>query len=152
MFPAYLRDAGYYTTNKSKTDYNATPGKGVWDASSKKADWRNRKDGQPFFHKVTFAQSHEGSLHFSQQQMENQKTRTDPATVALPPYHPDTPTFRYTHARYRDNIRTIDGLVGKVLADKYADLYTAGWRPTEEEVARDTRHLLGGSFEEFLKK
>ena len=117
MFPAYLRDAGYYTTNNSKEDYNAIKGKDVWDESSRKASWRNRGDGQPFFHKVSYGQSHESSLHFSQQQMDSQTTKTDPASIALPPYHPDTPTFRYTHARYRDNIRTIDGLVGKVLAE-----------------------------------
>ena len=29
MFPAYLRDAGYYTTNNSKKDYNAVEGSGV---------------------------------------------------------------------------------------------------------------------------
>ncbi|MGI9239744.1 MAG: sulfatase family protein, partial [Verrucomicrobiales bacterium] len=115
MFPAYLRDAGYFTTNNSKTDYNATPGKDVWDESSKKAQWSARGNGQPFFHKVTFGQSHEGSLHFSAQQMAAQPTTTDPAAIPLPPYHPDTPTFRYTHARYRDHIRTIDGLVGNVL-------------------------------------
>ena len=121
MFPAYLREAGYYTTNRSKTDYNATPGKGVWDSSSKNAHWRNRKAGQPFFHKASYGQSHESSLHFNQQSMENQKTKTNPETVAIPPYHPDTPTFRYTHARYRDNIRTIDEIVGKVIAELEAD-------------------------------
>lgn len=121
MFPAYLRDAGYYTTNNAKTDYNATPGKEVWDESSNKAHWSHRADDQPFFHQVTYGQSHEGSLHFSAEQMANQKTQTDPAGIALPPYHPDTPTFRYTHARYRDNIRTIDTLVGKVLAQLEAD-------------------------------
>ena len=40
MFPAYLRDAGYYTTNNSKEDYNATKSKDVWDDSSKNASWR----------------------------------------------------------------------------------------------------------------
>ncbi|MCH5374759.1 MAG: sulfatase-like hydrolase/transferase, partial [Planctomycetes bacterium] len=49
MFPAYLRDAGYYTTNNSKKDYNAVEGDGVWDESSNKASWRNRPDkSQPF--------------------------------------------------------------------------------------------------------
>jgi len=115
MFPAYLREAGYYTTNNSKKDYNAIEGKGVWDDSSKKAHWRNRKSGQPFFHKVSYANSHEGGLHFSKQQMESQKTYTDPASIPLPPYHPDTPTFRYTHARYHDNIKKIDELVGEVI-------------------------------------
>src|SRR3954468_20629010 len=33
-FPAYLRDAGYYTTNNAKTDYNATIDlKDTWDES-----------------------------------------------------------------------------------------------------------------------
>ena len=34
MFPALLREAGYYTTNNSKKDYNAIEGEGVWDESS----------------------------------------------------------------------------------------------------------------------
>jgi hypothetical protein len=48
MFPAYLRDAGYYTTNNSKKDYNAVETKGTWDASSNRAHWRNRPDGSLF--------------------------------------------------------------------------------------------------------
>ncbi|MEZ0267073.1 MAG: sulfatase-like hydrolase/transferase, partial [Phycisphaerae bacterium] len=49
-FSAYLREAGYYCTNNAKTDYNAPIDmKDAWDESSKKAHWRNRKPGQPFF-------------------------------------------------------------------------------------------------------
>ncbi len=49
LFPAYLRDAGYYCTNRSKEDYNVgKPGR-VWDDSSRKAHWRGREPGQPFF-------------------------------------------------------------------------------------------------------
>ena len=29
MFPAYLRDAGYYTTNNNKKDYNAIESEGL---------------------------------------------------------------------------------------------------------------------------
>ncbi len=43
-------------------------------------------------------------------------------------------------------------LVADVLADKYALLYEAGWRPTAQEVRRDVRNLFGGAFEEFLAK
>ena len=50
MFPAYLRNAGYYTTNCSKEDYNLQKADNVWDESSKTASWRNRDEGQPFFH------------------------------------------------------------------------------------------------------
>lgn len=121
MFPAYLRDAGYYTTNNSKKDYNAQEGQGVWDESSQTATWRNRQAGQPFFHQQSFATTHESSLHFARQVMEREETQTDPATVFLAPYHPDTPTFRYTNARYRDRIRAVDTQIGKVVAQLAQD-------------------------------
>jgi len=122
MFPAYLRDAGYYTTNNSKTDYNATPGDGVWDDSSGKASWRNRSDkSQPFFHMASHAESHEGRLHFSRDAFENEKTQHDPAKVQLADYFPDTPLFRYTHARYLDCMTTIDDIVADTIAKLAAD-------------------------------
>ena len=112
MFPAYLRDAGYYTTNNRKKDYNAIEGRGVWDESSARATWRNRLDGQPFFHMQSFGTTHESSLHFPDMK---QATRTDPKTVFVAPYHPNTETFRYTNARYRDNIQKVDQQIGQVV-------------------------------------
>ena len=44
MFPAYLREAGYYTSNNSKEDYNLEKAPDVWDDSSTKAHWRNGGD------------------------------------------------------------------------------------------------------------
>lgn len=117
MFPAYLRAAGYHTTNRSKTDYNATPSDDVWDASSRQAHWRDREADQPFFHKRTYTTTHESSLHFSAESMATEKTATDPASVVVAPYHPDTPTFRYTYARYHDRIQAVDRQVGDVLAE-----------------------------------
>lgn len=117
MFPAYLRAAGYYTTNNSKEDYNAQKSADVWNASSRKASWKNRpNDSTPFFHVVTNTQSHESSLHFNTVDMEK-ATVTDPDSVELQPYFPDTNIFRYTRARYHDRIMTIDGIVGKVVAE-----------------------------------
>ena len=118
MFPAYLRKAGYYTTNNSKKDYNAVEGPGVWDASSRTASWRNRPEAnQPFFHMQSHAQSHEGSLHFNRATYDSVKTQTDPSSIQLADYHPDTPLFRYTHARYHDRMKEIDGIVGKTIED-----------------------------------
>jgi uncharacterized sulfatase len=116
MFPAYLREAGYYTTNNSKKDYNAVEGKGVWDESSRQASWRKRpgKD-QPFFHMQSHAQSHESSLHFSRDAFEREETVHDPASVKLADYHPDTPLFRYTHARYLDRMMVIDDIVAQTV-------------------------------------
>ena len=113
---AMLRKAGYYAANNSKTDYNFVNNmKELWDESSRNASWRKRAEGQPFFYMQSMAQSHESSLHFSQQVFENEKTKHDPAKVKLAPYHPDTTLFRYTHARYLDRIQTIDGLLGNVV-------------------------------------
>ena len=115
MFPYWLREAGYYTTNNRKKDYNAVEGEGVWDASSGRASWRGRKEGQPFFHMQSFGVSHESSLHFSREVFENERTETSPDEVILAPYHPDTPLFRYTYARYHDRIRTMDRQIGEVV-------------------------------------
>ena len=119
---AMLRKAGYYAANNSKTDYNFVNNmKELWNESSRNASWRKRAKGQPFFYMQSFGQSHESSLHFSQQVFENEKTKHDPAKVKLAPYHPDTPLFRYTHARYLDRIQTIDSQLGNVVKQLAAD-------------------------------
>ena len=115
MFPAYLRKAGYYTTNNSKEDYNYAKGDGVWDESSKNADWRNRKPGQAFFHKESHGVSHESQLHFKAELMATYTPVTDPASVQLFPEHPDTELFRFTSAYYRDKILGVDSIVGDVM-------------------------------------
>lgn len=117
LFSADLRDAGYYASNNSKTDYNAIATKDVWNDSSRKASWRNRQDkSQPFFHMQSHAVSHEGRLHFSQSSYENDKTTHDPNQVKLADYFPDTPLFRYTHARYLDRMTDVDDIVGDTIA------------------------------------
>lgn len=122
MFPAYLRKAGYYTTNNAKKDYNAIEGAGVWDESSRKATWRNRPSADtPFFHMQTFTMSHESSLHFPPEAMRRDELNTSPDDVALAPYHPDTPTFRFTRARYHDRIGVIDQAVGDLVAQLERD-------------------------------
>jgi arylsulfatase A-like enzyme len=122
MFPHYLRQAGYYTTNNAKTDYNARPGEGIWDESSRQATWKKRPDPQtPFFHKQTYTQSHESSLHFRRDQMNPDVLPVPPEAVTLFPYHPDTPTFRYTHAYYLHRMQVIDNLVGELVAELERD-------------------------------
>ncbi|OYP37511.1 sulfatase [Rhodopirellula sp. MGV] len=122
MFPAYLTAAGYYTTNCNKEDYNAIKGDGVWSESSKKAHWRNRPDkSMPFFHVKTFTDSHESQLHFPASDVDDRPTETDPSTVALQPYFPDTPLFRYTKARYLDRMKVIDRQVASVIEQLEAD-------------------------------
>ena len=121
MFPAYLRQVGYYTANNNKKDYNASEGEGVWDDSSRKATLKNRGDRQPFFYMQSFAATHESSLHFPAADLETKPTEHDPATVQLALYHPDTPLFRYTYARYLDRIQQVDSQIGQVVDQLAAD-------------------------------
>ena len=116
LFPSLLRKSGYYTTNNSKKDYNFAEPSGLWDESSKKANWRSRDQGQPFFHKQSFGQSHEGSLHFRADKMNSQGTSFDASQVFVSPKHPQTKLFRFTNAYYRDRISLVDNVIGNVVA------------------------------------
>ncbi|MCG8311313.1 MAG: sulfatase [Cytophagales bacterium] len=115
MFPAYLREAGYYTTNNSKEDYNIFKSDSVWDESSKKASWRNRSEGQPFFHVQNIGVSHESGLFFTEEEMKTVDTLTDRASCFVLPNHPQTEVFRYTNARYRDKVAVMDKMVGEIV-------------------------------------
>lgn len=112
LFPAYLRDAGYWCTNNVKEDYNVDPGGKVWDVSSGKAHWRGRAAGQPFFAVFNFTTTHE-----SQVRKRPHKAVHDPAKVTLPPWYPDTPEVRQDWAQYHDNMTRMDTQAGELLGE-----------------------------------
>ncbi|HUT57445.1 MAG TPA: glucuronate isomerase [Phycisphaerae bacterium] len=51
--------------------------------------------------------------------------------------------YKWSHTR---------AILADVLAEKYALQFKAGWRPTEDEIRRDVRAILGGSFEAFCNR
>jgi N-sulfoglucosamine sulfohydrolase len=115
-YPEYLREAGYYCTNNSKTDYN-TPSinpNEIWDESSNRAHYKNRPAGKPFFAVFNLMVSHESSIH---SQIPNDKLRHDPSKIELPPYHPDTPEMRHDWAQYYDKTEDMDTQVGALLKE-----------------------------------
>jgi arylsulfatase A-like enzyme len=120
-FSQLLKKSGYYTTNNVKTDYNFSDIPGIWSESSNKANWKNRKNDQPFFHMQTFAITHESKLHFKKGAIKNIKTKHDPSKVTIAPIYPDTPTFRYTYARTLDNHQKADNQMAKLLRQLEAD-------------------------------
>ena len=120
MFPYYLRKAGYYTTNNAKEDYNIIKGDSVWDQSNKKATWKNRKEGQPFFHVFNIGTTHESRLHFTKEDMKS-GTMTHPDSVFVQPNHPQTNLFKYSNARYHDKIKQMDIEVGEVIDELEKD-------------------------------
>ena len=121
MFPTYLRESGYYTTNNSKEDYNIIKSNDVWDDSSKNATWKNRAKEQPFFHVFNIGTTHESRVHFTEDKMNQNATKTDLNGFKVQPNHPDTKVFRYTNALYRDKIQEMDAQVGKVIQELKKD-------------------------------
>ncbi|MDD2600377.1 MAG: sulfatase, partial [Kiritimatiellae bacterium] len=115
MFPWYLREAGYYTTNNNKEDYNFQPSEreGVWDESSGKASFRNRKPGQPFFHVQNYGRTHEGQL-FGALPKKIKRT-VEPTDVKLFPYHPDTALFREKYSHYLSLMSFVDIEMGAII-------------------------------------
>ena len=117
-YPEYLREAGYYCTNNSKTDYNTSsvnPNE-IWDESSNKAHYKNRPEGKPFFAVFNLTTSHESSIQRNQT-IPAGELHHDPEKVSLPPYHPDTPEIRYDWALYYDNVENMDKQVGELLKE-----------------------------------
>jgi len=110
MYPCYLRDAGYYASNNAKEDYNLEHTGKVWDDSSAKAHWRNRRPDQPFFAVFNFLGTHE-----SQVRKRPHTWIHDPAKVRVPAYHPDTIEVRQDWAEYYDNITDMDKQAGDLL-------------------------------------
>ena len=103
--PALMHQAGYYTSNKTKTDYNFSYKGATWDS---KKDWRGRKPGQPFFHKQSFGVSHESALHRANKGGTDEK-------VFVAPCHPDTPLFRQANKAYKEIQVKMDAQIGAVV-------------------------------------
>ena len=110
-FPKYLRDAGYYCTNNSKTDYNAALDMGaMWHESSPTAHWRNRPKDAPFFSVFNFMTTHESRM------FKETRGKVQPRDVRVPPYLPDSPEVRQDIASYYNLMEQMDGEVAAHLA------------------------------------
>jgi arylsulfatase A-like enzyme len=114
-FTEYMRVAGYYCTNNSKTDYqfakDPVPAS-IWDECSRNATYMNRSDkSQPFFAVFNYLGTHES------QDWDLSKVKTDPESVQVPPYYPDNEIIRKNIAKMYDNIASLDSVVGVILKE-----------------------------------
>jgi uncharacterized sulfatase len=122
-FPEYLREAGYYCTNNSKTDYNFHWNQDeVWDETSDTAHWKNRPDDrQPFFAVFNLTMCHESRVWPQRWKEVTAELRADqfhdPASVTVPELYPDTPAVRAAIARLHDVIMVMDLRAGEILAE-----------------------------------
>ena len=112
LYPQHLREAGYYVTNNSKTDYNVRAPANLWNESSGTAHWRNRPAGHPFFAIFNSTKSHESQIRTRPHQ-----AIIDPAKVRVPAYHPDTPEVRQDWAQYYDKVSEADADAGARLRE-----------------------------------
>jgi len=121
-FPTYLRKAGYYCTNNSKEDYQFATPKNVWDDSSRKGHWRNRKNpDQPFFSVFNFTGCHESGIASASKYQDvtkdldpSQRQDADGLTT-FPPYYPETPDSREDWKRNYELITAMDAWAGDLI-------------------------------------
>jgi len=121
MLPNLLREAGYYTSNNAKQDYNM--GGAAWHESSRKAHWRNRPDKrQPFFAVFNLEECHSSITKVPEDRIVKERLSRlkpedfhDPEKAPIPPYHPDVPEFRLAWARYYDAVTQVDYRAGDLV-------------------------------------
>ena len=121
MLPNLLREAGYYTANNSKRDYNMDGDD--WHESSGEAHWRNRptKD-QPFFAVFNLTECHSSITKIPEYEIVEKRLFRlesedfhDQMKAPIPPYHPDVPQFRRAWARYYDAVTQVDYRAGDLI-------------------------------------
>lgn len=133
-FPEYLREAGYYTSNNSKTDYNHKNHKEMtsrsWNESSNKASWRGRKPGQPFFSVFNVFHSHQSRTmtnpwdYYERQilaHLDVGKQIAETAPFEMPAFYRDSPEMRKHVSRVYNAISLTDQAFGEILADLEKD-------------------------------
>ncbi|MGC4235103.1 MAG: sulfatase-like hydrolase/transferase [Niabella sp.] len=125
-FPSYLKEAGYYTTNNSKTDYNTSSAQRIiresWNENSNKAGWWNRQPGQPFFAVFNFDASHQSRTMTNPYSLyEEQVLSVLPKelqiaeeSIGVPPFFADTKPMRKQLARIYNGIALADYQMGKI--------------------------------------
>lgn len=127
-FPYCLQQAGYYTTNNAKTDYNvanrAAYIKTAWNESSTKAGWWDRKPGQPFFAVFNFMASHQSrTMTWPYERYEKavlshlSKGEIIPDDAfEMPPFYHNSPEMRKQMARVYNSLELTDKQIGELLA------------------------------------
>ena len=114
MFSELLRKQGYYCTNNAKNDYQFKAPVTSWDQNGKKAHWKNRAQGQPFFSIFNFNVTHESGLF---EPYERAIAIPENIEFSIPPYLPDTRTVRRDLWKMYNNIALMDQQIGKVLKE-----------------------------------
>lgn len=122
FLPQFMRAAGYYCTNKSKTDYNTRcDDKAMWDSCGPQATYNNpaRGEDQPFFAVFNSMVTHMGRIrsYHTDFRRDFSLEGLDPDSLDLPPHVPDLPAIRSDFAFHMEGSQDIDTWVGIFLDD-----------------------------------
>jgi len=132
-FPYYLKQAQYYVTNNSKTDYNVANEKAfieeAWNESSNEAGWWNRQEGQPFFSIFNYNDSHQSRTMTNPYEWYRKEVyeqlpaedRIEEDEFDMPPFYHDSPEMRKQFARVYNSIKLTDNKIGELLNRLKAD-------------------------------
>ncbi|MDG2186159.1 MAG: sulfatase-like hydrolase/transferase [Mariniblastus sp.] len=114
-----MREAGYFTFNVGKTDYNfAEAGDGIYSKipqKNNKTPWRERAEGQPFFGQIQLKGGKTNTTRTPPSE------KTDPASVTVPADYPQDQMYRELVAQHHDAIRCDDKVIGGILDRLKAD-------------------------------
>ncbi len=125
FFPRLLREeAGYFTSNIGKEDYNVLEGPWaefaprVWDHRRAGATYNSpdRPAGAPFFSVFNNMSTHMSRL-CSVDTVGRSPRRIDPRSLRVPPYLPDDPTLRDDYGWHLEKAESVDRWVGQFLDD-----------------------------------
>lgn len=121
--PELFREAGYFTFNHGKDDYNFTYDRkdlysgeikdnGMYGLVGKEIDWNAREKDQPFFGQIQLY----GNKYIYNKKFKEKVIRSiNPDSVQLPPYYPDTDFMRKEWAGYLETIELTDRDVGNII-------------------------------------
>lgn len=129
--PELFKQAGYFTSNSRKTDYNFERD-GLYHSQT---DWQRRKTGQPFF----------AQLQLKGGKSRGSKVGVDKQRIVMPPYYPDTELMREDWATYLgswvDTDRDVQKILGQLKAEgELENTYVFVW--TDHGIS----HIRGKQF------
>ncbi|MDP6988572.1 MAG: sulfatase [Planctomycetota bacterium] len=124
--PRLLKEAGYFTFNRGKDDYNFRyERRDLYSTGNPKTDarrfyglqgtghWRERPEGAPFFGQI--------QLRGGKAKTDAVQDKVSPQSVTVPPYLPDTPLYRRWWAHHYDTVRKTDADVARIMGELAED-------------------------------
>jgi arylsulfatase A-like enzyme len=127
-FASYLKQAGYFTSNNHKTDYNINNEKSFiqqnWTVQGNKADFINREDkSQPFFSIFNIDESHQSrtmteSYAWYEKNVLTQLTPEEiikPDGLIVPPFYKNNINNQRNMARLYNSLQAMDKKVGQII-------------------------------------